>query len=60
MAERTTKIDDEVEIGRPQDILDRIDEFWFEELSIGKDDHVYVRKVNKHLVIGKAKIEFIE
>ena len=60
MAERTTKIDDEIEIGSPQDILDRIDSFWFEKLNIEKNDHVYVKKVEKHLIIGKAKIEFIE
>lgn len=60
MAERTTKIDDEVEIGNPKDILDRIDDFWFEELNIEKNDHIYVKKVGRHLIIGKAKIELIE
>ena len=60
MAERTTKIDDEVEIGNSKDILDRIDEFWFEELNIEKNDHVYVKKVGKHIIIGKAKIDLIE
>jgi hypothetical protein len=60
MAEKTTKIDDEVEIGSPQDILNRIEEYWFDELNIEKKDHVYVKRVDKHLIIGKAKIEFIE
>ena len=60
MAERTTRIDDEIEIGLLKDILDRIEEHWLKELNIDSNDYLYVKKVNKHLIIGKAKIDFIE
>ena len=60
MAERTTRIDDEIEIGLLKDILDRIEEYWLEELNIESNDYLYVKKVNKHLIIGKAKIDLIE
>ena len=60
MVEKTKKIDDEIEIGTKNDIIDRIEEYWFDELEISKDDYLYIKKVNKHLVIGKARIELVD
>lgn len=60
MAEKTKIIDDEIEIGTSKDIIDRIKEHWFDELNVSSDDYIYIKKVNKHLVIGKARIELIE
>ena len=60
MVEKTTRIDDEIEIGTAKDIIDRIEEFWLDELNISSDDYIYVKKVNKHIIIGKARIDLIE
>jgi len=60
MIEKTKIIDDEVEIGTSKDIIDRIEEHWFDELNIDSNDYIYIKKVNKHLMIGKARIELIE
>ena len=56
MVEKTKIIDDEIEIGTSKDIIDRIQEHWFDELNINSDDYIYIKKVNKHLMIGKALI----
>ncbi|OYT29128.1 hypothetical protein B6U98_03190 [Thermoplasmatales archaeon ex4572_165] len=60
MVEKTKIIDNEIEIGTSKDIIDRIEEHWFDELNVSSDDYIYIKKVNKHLVIGKARIELIE
>jgi hypothetical protein len=60
MVEKTTRIDDEIEIGTTKDILERIEEYWFDELNISSNDYVYVKKVNKHLIVGKARIELVD
>jgi len=60
MIEKTKIIDDEIEIGTSKDIIDRIEEHWFDELNIDSNDYIYIKKVNKHLMIGKARIELIE
>jgi len=60
MVEKTKIIDDEIEIGTSKDIIDRIEEHWFDELNIDSNDYIYIKKVNKHLMIGKARIELIE
>jgi hypothetical protein len=61
MAEKKGFVEDgEVEIGLSQDAIDRIEEYWFEQIGVSDDDYVYVKKINNHIVLGKAKIEFIE
>ena len=52
--------DEEVEIGLSQDAIDRIEEYWFDKIGITDEDFVYVKKVNNHIILGKAEIEFIE
>jgi len=60
MVEKTKIIDDEIEIGTSKDIIDRIEEHWFDELNIRSDDYIYIKKEKKHLIIGKTRIELIE
>ena len=52
--------DGEVEIGLSQDAIDRIEEYWFDQIGITDEDYVYVKRVKNHIILGKAKIEFIE
>ncbi len=51
---------EEVEIALAEDAVDRIEEYWFKRINISRDDYVYVRKVDNHLIVGKAEIRFIE
>ncbi|RLF38832.1 MAG: hypothetical protein DRN12_07830 [Thermoplasmata archaeon] len=53
-------IDEEVEVALAEDAIDRIEDYWFKKLNISHDDYVYVKKVDNHLVVGKAEIKFIE
>ena len=60
MVEKTSRIADEIEIGSPNDMIDRLEEYWFDELGISSDDYIYIKKCDKHIIIGKARIELIE
>jgi len=60
MATKKTQIDNEVEIALADDALDRIDEYWFDQLKISSEDYVYIKHIDNHIIVGKAKIEFIE
>ena len=60
MATKKTQIDDEIEIALADDALDRIDEYWFDQLKISSEDYAYIKRVDNHIIIGKANIEFIE
>jgi hypothetical protein len=60
MATKKTQIDTEVEIALADDALDRIDEYWFDQLKISSEDYVYIKHIDNHIIVGKAKIEFIE
>jgi len=60
MVDKMTKIADEIEIGSPDDMIERIEEHWFDELDISSSDYVYIKKCGKHLILGKACIELIE
>ncbi len=53
-------IDEEIEIALAEDAIDRIEEYWFKKINISNDDYVYVKRVDNHLVVGKAEIKFIE
>lgn len=60
MADRKSFLDEDVEIALAEDAIDRIEEFWFDQLNISHDDYIYIKRVNKHIILGKAKIELIE
>ena len=53
-------IDESIEIALAEDAIDRIEEYWFEKINISNEDYVYIKKVDNHLVVGKAEIKFIE
>lgn len=50
----------DIEIALLADAIDRIEEFWLEQIGISDDDYLYIKKEANHLIIGKAEIEFIE
>ena len=50
----------DIEIALLADAIDRIEEFWLEQIGISDDDYLYIKKEENHLIIGKAEIEFIE
>ena len=50
----------DIEIALLADAIDRIEEFWLEQIGISDDDYLYIKKEKNHLIIGKAEIEFIE
>lgn len=50
----------EIEIALSEEAIDRIEEYWLQQIDVSRDDYVYVKKVDNHLVIGKAEITFIE
>lgn len=60
MVDRKVEIDDEVEIALAEDAIDRIEEYWFDKLNISRNDYIYIKKKNNHIIVGKARIEFIE
>ena len=53
-------IDESIEIALAEDAIDRIEEYWFEKINISNENYVYIKKVDNHLVVGKAEIKFIE
>ena len=50
----------DIEIALLADAIDRIEEYWLEQIGISDDDYLYIKKEENHLIIGKAEIEFIE
>lgn len=52
--------DEEVEVALAEDAIDRIEEYWFKKINISNDDYVYIKRIDNHLVVGKAEIRFIE
>jgi hypothetical protein len=60
MTTRKANIDDEIEIALADDAIDRIEEYWFNQLGISSNDYIYIKHIDNHIVVGKAKIEFIE
>lgn len=50
----------DIEIALLADAMDRIEEYWLEQIGITNDDYLYIKKEENHLIIGKAEIEFIE
>ena len=50
----------DIEIALLADAIDRIEEYWLEQIDISDDDYLYIKKEENHLIIGKAEIEFIE
>ena len=50
----------DIEIALLADAIDRIEEFWLEQIGISDNDYLYIKKEENHLIIGKAEIEFIE
>ena len=50
----------DIEIALLADAIDRIEEYWLEQIGISDNDYLYIKKEENHLIIGKAEIEFIE
>jgi hypothetical protein len=50
----------DIEIALVADAIDRIEEYWLEQIGINNDDYLYIKKEENHIIIGKAEIEFIE
>jgi len=50
----------DIEIALVSDAIDRIEEYWLEQIGISNDDYLYIKKEENHLIIGKAEIDFIE
>jgi hypothetical protein len=50
----------DIEIALVADAIDRIEEYWLDQIDISNDDYLYIKKEENHLIIGKAEIEFIE
>ena len=46
----------DIEIALLADAIDRIEEFWLEQIGISDDDYLYIKKEEIHLIIGKAEI----
>ena len=50
----------DIEIALVADAIDRIEEYWLDQINVSEDDYIYIKKEENHLIIGKAEIEFIE
>jgi len=46
----------DIEIALLADAIDRIEEFWLEQIGISDDDYLYIKKKENHLIIEKAEI----
>lgn len=60
MVDKQDSSQSDIEIGTSEDIIDRIEEFWFDRIGITSSDYVYVKKIGNHLLVGKADITFRE
>ena len=47
----------DIEIALLADAIDRIEEYWLEQIGISDNDYLYIKKEENHLIIGKAEIE---
>jgi hypothetical protein len=50
----------DIEIALVADAIDRIEEYWLDQINVSEDDYIYIKKEENHIIIGKAEIEFIE